>query len=103
MRTFFVVFIGCVSFLAHSATPEFAVGQVWAYKTRTGEEQSTLVIDKIDDDTRLGRIYHISVSGIHIQIGRGSVANELPHLPVSQETLIQSCTALMRQADPNPA
>ena len=103
MRTFLVVFIGCFSCFAHSATPEFAVGQVWAYKTRPGEEQSTLVIDQIDDDTRLGRIYHISVSGIRIQIGQGSFANELPHLPVSQKTLKQSCTALLRQAAPNPA
>jgi hypothetical protein len=103
MRTLFVVFLWCVSIFAHGATPEFAVGQVWAYNTRPGEEQSTVVIDKIDDDTKLGRIYHISVSGIHIQIGPSAFASELPHLPVSRETLKKSCTALLRQAAPNPA
>ena len=103
MRMLFVVFIWCASSFAHSATPEFAVGQVWAYNTRPGEEQSTVVIDKIDDDPKLGRIYHISVSGIHIQIGSGSFASELPHLPVSRETLKHSCTAFLRQGAPNAA
>jgi hypothetical protein len=51
---------------ASSATPDFSAGQVWAYRTRPGEEMSRLLIDKVADDPRLGRIYHISVTGIHI-------------------------------------
>lgn len=103
MRTLFVVFLWSVCSFAYGVAPEFAVGQVWAYNTRPGEEQSTLVINQIDDDAKLGHIYHISVSGIHIQIGPGAFVSELPHLPVSPETLEKSCTALLRQAAPNPA
>jgi hypothetical protein len=74
---------------------------VWAYNARPGEEQSTLVIDKVEDDAKLGRIYHISVSGIRIKVGGSAFANELPHLPVSLETLRLSCTTLLGQAVPN--
>jgi len=103
MRALLVVLLWSFSFSTPSATPEFAVGQVWAYNTRPGEEQSTLVIDKVEDDTKLGRIYHISVSGIQIKVGASAFAYELPHLPVSLRTLKMSCTTLVRQASPNPA
>ena len=102
MRTLLVMILWCISFSTLSATQEFAVGQVWAYNTRLGEEQSTLVIDKVEDGAKLGRIYHISVSGIQIKIGANTFANELPHLPVSLQTLKLSCTKLLRQAAPNP-
>jgi hypothetical protein len=35
---------------ASSATPDFSAGQVWAYRTRPGEEMSRLLIDKVEDD-----------------------------------------------------
>jgi len=101
MRSLLKVLICCISFSTLSATPEFSVGQVWAYKTRSGEEQSTLVIDKVEEDPKLGRIYHISVSNIQIRLDTGTVANELPHLPVSPETLKSSCTTLLGKTVPN--
>jgi hypothetical protein len=102
MYTLLVVLLWSFSFSTLSATPQFAVGQVWAYNTRPGEEQSTLVIDKVEDDTKLGRIYHISVSGIQIKVGASTFTHELPHLPVSPGTLKMSCTTLVGQVAPNP-
>jgi hypothetical protein len=102
MYTLLAALLWSLSSSTLSATSEFAVGQVWAYNTRPGEEQSTLVIDKVEDDTKLGRIYHISVSGIQIKVGVNTFARELPHLPVSLGTLKMSCTTLVGQAPPNP-
>jgi hypothetical protein len=101
MRSFLIALMCCISFSAVSVTPQFAVGQKWAYKTRPGEEQSTLVIDKVEDDPRLGRIYHISVSDVRIKLGSDIFANALPHLPVSLETLKLSCTTLLGEVVPN--
>ena len=101
MRALLVVLFWSFSFSTLSATPEFAVGQVWAYNTRPGEEKSTLVIDKVEDDAKLGRIYHISVSGIQIKVGASAFVQELPHLPVSLQTLKMSCTTLVALATPN--
>ncbi len=51
-------------------------------------------IAPVEEDPKLGRIYHISVSGIQIRLGGKTVATELPHLPVSSDTLRLSCTTL---------
>jgi hypothetical protein len=89
---------------ASGTTPTFATGQVWAYKTRPGEQMSRLLIDKVEDDPKLGHIYHITVTGLHIGRADGStrLLPELPHLPVSEKTLTLSCTTLVGESEPNP-
>jgi hypothetical protein len=79
-----------------STAREYAVGQVWTYHVRPGDESSTLQINKIDQDPTLGAIFHISVFGVHISGSRstGNIASELPHLPVSKQTLDASVEAL---------
>ena len=78
---------------------EFAVGQVWTYHVRPGDEGSTLQINRIDKDTKLGTIYHISVFGLHVSspIAPGGFITELPHLPVSEQTLDKSVETLTSQ------
>jgi hypothetical protein len=82
----------------------YSEGQVWAYKTRAGEDQSTVIINKVESDPKFGSIFHISVTGVravnpHIA---GGFQSELPHFPVSLTTLEQSLTRLVRQGKPNP-
>jgi hypothetical protein len=45
---------------------DYAVGQVWSYHTRPGEDKSVLQINKIEQDPKLGTIFQISVYGIYI-------------------------------------
>jgi hypothetical protein len=40
---------------------DFAVGQIWSYKNRPTEAGSEVLINKIEDDPKLGLIFHISV------------------------------------------
>ena len=89
---------------AASLAQEFAQGQVWSYKTRRGEEASTLLINKIDNDANLGEIFHITVSDVRVKNKRvpGELTTELPHFPVARETLEASCVKLIRVAKPNP-
>lgn len=79
-----------------SAEHKYGVGQVWTYHVRPGDESSTLQINKIEQDPRLGAIFHISVFGVHISGSRltGNIASELAHLPVSKQTLDASVQAL---------
>lgn len=88
--------------LARSA--DFAEGQVWFYKTRTGEEGSTVLINKIESDPRLGPIFHISIAGVKVKNPRSpsGVTTELPHSPVSKKTLDDSVTKLVAKSTPNP-
>jgi hypothetical protein len=95
MRKVFAV-ISLLLVMGASSEHEYASGQVWTYHVRPGDEGSTLQINKIDHDPKLGAIFHISVFGLHIPNARiaGGVLRELPHLPVSKETLDKSVESL---------
>ena len=102
MRLLLVLLVATSSFATLGATPNFEAGQVWEYKTRAGEEESSLLIDKVEEYPKVGRVFHISLSKIHIKNGAITIADDLPHLPVSIETLGSSCTRLIGHSDPNP-
>jgi hypothetical protein len=102
MRSLFSALIAVLSLLALGAAPDFEEGQVWAYKTRSGEAESTLLINKVEEDPKLGRIYHISLSKIQIKAGPGVFTDQMPHLSVSRQTLELSCTKLVGRSGPNP-
>jgi len=83
---------------------EYSVGQVWSYKTRNGEESSTILINKIDKDPKFGKIFHISVRDVHVlnpHVPSG-ITTDLPHFPVSEITLEKSCIKIVGHASPNP-
>jgi hypothetical protein len=63
-----------------------------------------LLINRIEHDPRLGAIYHISVFGVrlHNPLAPGGATTELPHFPVSRETLDKSCLELQGVRQPNP-
>jgi hypothetical protein len=102
IRALVLPLLAISTFSALAATPDFEVGQVWEYKTRVGEEESRVLINKVEEDPKLGRIFHISISKIHLRNSAVTIADELPHLPVSLETLNSSCTMLVGLSEPNP-
>lgn len=72
----------------------YAEGQVWEYRTRPGEEESRLKIQKIETPAQwatLGPIYHISVTGLHLA---PHIVGQLAHAPVSRQTLDSSVIRL---------
>lgn len=92
---------------APSAAPpadRYAEGQVWEYRTRPGEEESLLLIQRIEAVPALaerGPVYHVSLVGV--RFGGPDGPTTLPHLPVSRETLDSSVVRLSesRPAFPN--
>ena len=85
-------------------TDAFAEGQIWSYHARPGEEGSTILINKIEADPALDAIYHIGVLGVRVKNPRSpsGVTTNLPHLPVSAQTLEKSCIELIGYAKPDP-
>ncbi|CAM3033240.1 hypothetical protein SPAN111604_00415 [Sphingomonas antarctica] len=79
-----------------STANTYAAGQIWAYKTRTAEDGSLLKIQQVESDAALGPIYHISIIGVHLS--NPHMRPELPHFPVSQGTLDNSVTKLVRSS-----
>ena len=99
-----LLIMSLLSFFGIASAQGFAEGQVWSYKTRKGEESSRVLINKIESHPKLGKIFHISVSGVKVKNPRiaGGISTDLPHSPVSEETLKKSLTKLLGNSQPNP-
>lgn len=86
------IFIGLFS--ASAMPQEFQAGQVWKYNTRPGEEASKIYIVKVEAWPNGDKIFHIYADKLKIKnpmLASGLQA-ELPHAPVSLQTLEQSTT-----------
>jgi hypothetical protein len=100
----FVLACLLVPFAVPAQAQKYAEGQVWEYRTRPGEEGSLLRIGKIDTVDKVGQVFHISIVGLQIAVPeRADVRlTELPHIPVSRQTLDQSVTKLSKTALKGP-
>ena len=81
------------------ADSKYKVGQQWSYTARPGEEKSYLIIVKIDDDPKLGRIIHISLRGLKIKNPRspGGISEDVSHLPFLEAALEKSGLKLLKE------
>lgn len=80
-------------------TMEYKIGQEWKYKTRKGEENSTLKILKIEEYPTHGKVIHISVGGLKVRnpdVEKG-FANEFTHIPITEKALNESITELKNE------
>lgn len=71
-----------------------APGQRWAYRTRPGEEGSTVLILRGGGDT-----WHVAVDGLQLNnpYTTGGVQTALPHSPISAQALRASVTELLEE------
>jgi hypothetical protein len=72
---------------------EFQEGQAWSYHARPGEEESIILIGRIENlDGHL--VVHIQIQGLSLRNPQviGGVQRELGHLPISVEALSSSVT-----------
>jgi hypothetical protein len=92
-----LIAMSLLTFFGLAQGAEYSVGQVWTYKTRAGEKQSTVLINKIENHEKLGRIFHISIDRVKIKNWRvtGGIQTDMPHVPVSEKTLKMSLTKLV--------
>lgn len=99
----FILTMSLLSILGLARAADFSEGQIWSYKARAGEEGSTILINKIESDPKLGQIFHISITGLRVKNPRSpsGVTSELPHSPVSKKTLDESVTKLVAKSKPN--
>jgi hypothetical protein len=67
-------------------------GECWSYSTRPGEEDSFLVIRKIETLPKIGEVIHISVFGLKIRnpSAQGGYSDRIGHLPIAGANLRMS-------------
>jgi hypothetical protein len=68
----------------------FQEGDAWLYKARPGEENSIVVIGKVED-----RVIHVQIQGLALRnrYVAGGIQKELGHLPISEAALSTSVTS----------
>ena len=78
----------------------FAVGQVWTYATRPGEEASRVIVCRIDPAPsgapEAGPIVHVSIEGVAMENANAEdgVARTIGHMPFAEASLRASVVAL---------
>lgn len=76
----------------------YKVGQVWTYQTRPNEENSILIIVKVENDTELGNIIHINLQGLKVKspYKENDFLGNIDHLPIAEEVLAKSLLAKVK-------
>lgn len=79
---------------------KYKPGQVWSYKTRPGEETSTITILRVDEAPQGKRIVHIHVDGIRLKnCTGGPEPDTVAHMPFAREFIEQSVVENLRTVD----
>lgn len=73
---------------------DFTAGQVWKYKNRPGEEDSTLTILDVEEYEK-DVVVHIRIDRITMPLSTGIIADHIKHLPFSATALGSSVTSLI--------
>lgn len=100
----FIAIVSLLFVFGLASAEEYSEGQIWSYKVRAGEEGSTVMINKVEENEVLGNIFHISLSGVNVKtpLAVDKPIRTLPHFPVSGKTLEASLLTLLGKSDPNP-
>lgn len=82
----------------------FEAGQVWAYQTRQGEEDSRLTVVKVESHGKIGTIVHIRVDGVAQKNPHapGGFSRVIHHMPFAAEAIEKSVTDLVASGVPVP-
>jgi len=83
--------------LRNDARSIYRPGQVWGYQTRPCDEQSYLIVVKVDDAPDLTNIVHICVEGVRIKdsLSRQWTVKTIGHMPIAEEALSASVTEML--------
>jgi TonB family protein len=85
---------------AQETEAKYKPGQKWSYKTRPGEEDSYLIVLKVDKDAKLGNIIHIALRKLKMKnelSPDGSVSENVNHMPFLQKALDKSGLKLLEE------
>jgi len=78
----------------------YEVGQIWNYKTRPQEPNSTLMILRIDNTSKLGQVVFIGLTNLRIQHPSGKVLPpSISPLPFTKEALDKSVVKLVGKSE----
>ena len=82
---------------------EFHEGQVWSFRSRPGEEASTLTVLRVESVGKIGVVIHVRIDDIRFGNCTGGPApTSIAHVPFAKAALAQSVTKLLRNLSTVP-
>jgi hypothetical protein len=88
-----------LSAAAGAIAENYEPGQIWNYKTRPQEKDSTLMILRIDNTTKLGQVIFVGLKDLRVRHPNGNVIATMTPLPFTREALDQSVIKLVGKSD----
>jgi hypothetical protein len=73
---------------------DFTTGQIWKYNSRSGEEQSTFTVLKVEEYIN-NVVVHIRIDDIKLVLPTGTTSDHIKHLPFSATALRACATELI--------
>ncbi|SDH57827.1 hypothetical protein SAMN05421846_101206 [Chryseobacterium taeanense] len=100
VATILLFFLGCTK----KDDMKYSVGQEWKYKTRQGEENSSLKILKIEEYPTGGKVIHISMKGLKMKNPHHpeGIADKISHVPITEDALDKSVISIKHDSRKTP-
>jgi hypothetical protein len=77
--------------------PTYKPGQVWSYKARPGEEESTITILRVESTPKLGLIVHVRIDKFKLENCKGNTGDStMDHAPFAKAAIDKSVVKLLR-------
>jgi hypothetical protein len=92
----------CPALEANVLDSKFKPGQVWSYRNRLGESDSTFTILQIDRGEKTGIIIHIRVDGLKAHNPKGELVPSVEHMPFTRDAILLSAVSLVRTDNSAP-
>lgn len=79
---------------------QFEVGQVWRFEGRPVDPDPTLVIVALEDNAVLGKLVHVSISGVSMAnpVAPSGAIDTVSHMPFTEDAVHRSVTELAASA-----
>ncbi|HEV7819733.1 MAG TPA: hypothetical protein VGO84_01040 [Burkholderiales bacterium] len=88
-----------LGFQVIACAQNYEVGQLWSYKTRPQEKDSTLMVLHIDNTSKLGQVVFVGVKDVRILHPSGKVLSSMSPLPFTKDALDRSVIKLIGKTD----
>jgi hypothetical protein len=82
---------------------KYQVGQVWKYKARPEEPNSTFTVLKVENWPKTGTIVHVRVDDVRIHVvSEDTLYKSVDHMPFSKEAIDLSALTLLKTSKTVP-
>ena len=83
--------------LKDTTESKYKVGQIWSYKTRPNEKNSSFIVLKVENHPKLGNIIHIALRDLKLRKPNGDFIETAGHLPFAEEAINKSALKLLKE------